>query len=80
MCLAVPGKILDTVEIGSNRFGLVEFGGIARRANLDLVPAVKVGDYVLMHGGFAISTVAKEEAVRTYELIEQLGTREAEEN
>jgi hydrogenase assembly chaperone HypC/HupF len=54
-----------------------------RRANLDLVPAVKVGDYVLLHGGFAISSVAKEEAVRTCELIsnsvmyqreEELGT------
>jgi hydrogenase expression/formation protein HypC len=55
------------------------FGGIARRANRDLVPAVKVGDYVLMHGGFAISGMTEEEAVRTYELIEQFGKREGEE-
>lgn len=50
----------------------VQFGGIVREASLDYVPAAKVGDYVLVHVGFAISTVDPEEAARTYRLLEEM--------
>ena len=50
----------------------IQFGGIVREASLDYVPDAKVGDYVLVHVGFAISTVDAEEAARTYELLEQM--------
>ncbi len=73
MCLAVPGKILDTEEIGGSRIGRVQFGGITRQAYLDFVPEAQVGDYVMVHVGFAISRVDAEEAKRTYELLEQVG-------
>jgi hydrogenase expression/formation protein HypC len=78
MCLAVPGKILGTEEIGSNRIGQIEFGGVTRAAFLDFVPEAKVGDYVLVHVGFAISRIDAEEAERTYGLLEKLGVLEEE--
>jgi hydrogenase expression/formation protein HypC len=73
MCLAVPGKILDTEQIGESRLARVQFGGITRQAYLDLVPEAQVGDYVMVHVGFAISRVDAEEAQRTFELLEQMG-------
>ena len=54
------------------RMAKVQFGGIVREASLDYVPGAKVGDYVLVHVGFAISTVDPEEAARTYQLLEEM--------
>ena len=76
MCLAVPGKILQIDERGESRVGQVQFGGITREAYLDFVPEAGVGDYVLVHVGFAISTLDAEEARKTYELLEKLGADE----
>jgi hydrogenase expression/formation protein HypC len=74
MCLAVPGKVLDCEESGGIREGRVQFGGIVRRVRLDFVPEVQVGDYVIVHVGFAISRVDAEEAERTYQLLSEMGT------
>lgn len=76
MCLAVPGKLLDTQEIGDSRLGVVEFGGIKRSVFLDFVPEAQSGDYVLVHVGFAISRLDEEEAHRTYQLLERIGMLE----
>ena len=73
MCLAVPGRILEEELIGESRLGRVEFGGITRKVHLDLVPEARVGDYVIVHVGFAISRVDEEEAHKTLELLEQMG-------
>ena len=78
MCLAVPGKIVDTEEIDGVRMGRVEFGGIARQACLDFVPEAQVGDYVVVHVGFAISRLDAEEARRTYQALAELGVLEEE--
>ena len=78
MCLAVPGKLLDTEEINGIRLGRVQFGGITRQACLDFVPEAQPGDYVLVHVGFAISRMDAEEARRTYELLEEIGAIEEE--
>ncbi len=78
MCLAVPGKILDTEERNGSRIARVQFGGITRQAYLDFVPDAAVGDYVMVHVGFAISRVDAEEAERTYRLLEALGLLESE--
>jgi hydrogenase expression/formation protein HypC len=78
MCLAVPGKVLTKENIGGVDVGNVEFGGIVRQVALGFVPEVVVGDYVLVHVGFAISRVDEAEAKRTYALLEQLGTIEEE--
>jgi hydrogenase expression/formation protein HypC len=78
MCLAIPGKILDSEEQGGLRIGRVQFGGIVREARLDFVPEAEVGDYVMVHVGFAISRVDAREAERIYELLEQMGMLEEE--
>jgi hydrogenase expression/formation protein HypC len=69
MCLAIPGKVLDAVESGANRIAQVEFGGVTRQVYLDFVPEANVGDYVLVHVGFAISKIDEAEALRTYALL-----------
>jgi len=79
MCLAVPGKILETREENGSRLGRVQFGGITRLVQLDFVPEAEVGDYVIVHVGFALSKVNAEEAQRTYQLLEEMGMLEAEE-
>ncbi len=73
MCLAVPGKILESEEVGLNRVAKVDFGGVARQVFLDFVPEAAIGDYVIVHVGFAISKVDEAEAMRTYALLEELG-------
>ena len=79
MCLAIPGKVLDLEQDGENRLARVEFGGITRKVSLDLVPEAGVGDYVIVHVGFAISKVDEEEAHRTLELLEQMSAMEEDE-
>jgi hydrogenase expression/formation protein HypC len=78
MCLAIPGKILDTTEQNGLRVGHVQFGGITRLVSLDFVADAQVGDYVIVHVGFAISRVDEEEAQRTFQLLEEMGALEAE--
>lgn len=78
MCLAVPGKILETEERDGSRTARVQFGGIIKQAYLDFVPDAAVGDFVMVHVGFAISKVDAEEAARTYELLQSLGLLESE--
>ena len=72
MCLAIPGKVVQEFERQGMRMARVQFGGIAREACLEYVPAAQVGNYVLVHVGFAISVVDEEEAKRTYELLENM--------
>jgi hydrogenase expression/formation protein HypC len=78
MCLAVPGKLVEEQSLGDNRLGIVQFGGIRRTVYLDFVPEAQVGDYVLVHVGFAISRLDEEEARRTYQLLEHIGMLETE--
>ncbi len=78
MCLAIPGKILDCTEQGGLRMGRIQFVGIVRQASLNFVPEAQVGDYVMVHVGFAISRVDAEEAQRTYQLLMEMGTLDEE--
>jgi hydrogenase expression/formation protein HypC len=73
MCLAIPGKVGEIQVKEGVRTGRVLFGGIARQACLDFVPEAREGDFVMVHVGFAISVVDKEEAERTYALLESMG-------
>ncbi len=73
MCLAVPGKI-ESIE-GDDpmlRSGKVNFGGILKNVNLAYVPEAKIGDYVLVHVGFAISIIDEEEAQQVFEYLRQI--------
>ena len=78
MCLAIPGKILEIQKLGEMRAARVQFGGIVRQISLDFVPEAGLGDYVMVHVGFAISRVDAAEAERTYKLLEEIGALEAE--
>lgn len=76
MCLAVPGKILEDEDHNGNRIAKVQFGGISRQVFLNFVPEAQVGDYVMVHVGFALSRVDAEEAVRTLRMLEEMGAIE----
>ncbi len=78
VCLAIPGKILEIQEQGPSRTARVQFGGIVRQVSLDFVPEAGLGDYVVVHVGFAISRIDADEAERTYKLLEEMGALEAE--
>ncbi len=73
MCLAVPGKLLNITGDDLIRSGSVSFGGITKTVNLAYVPEAKVGDYVLVHVGFALSVVDEAEARQTFEYLQQMG-------
>ena len=72
MCLAIPGKVIEAFDQRGMRMAKVQFGGIVREACLEYVPETQVGDYVLVHVGFAISKVDEAEAARTYQLLEEM--------
>ena len=69
MCLGVPGAVLDIDPDERLPMGTVDFGGLRKEVCLAYVPDVQVGDYVIVHVGFAISHVDEEEALRTLEMI-----------
>jgi hydrogenase expression/formation protein HypC len=73
MCLVVPGKILSIVnDDGVMRTGRVSFGGIVKEVNLAYTPDAAAGDYVIVHVGFAISTVDEREAERVFAYLQEL--------
>ena len=78
MCLAVPGKIVEIKESDGLQMAKVDFGGIFREACLDYVPEAKVGDYCVIHVGFAISLLSEQEAMETIELLKQISNIEDE--
>ncbi len=72
MCLGIPGKVLEIREQDSLPMGRVEFGGIVKEVCLAYVPETQVGDYVLVHVGFAISKIDEDEAREIFSYIEQI--------
>jgi hydrogenase expression/formation protein HypC len=77
MCLAIPGKILSVAgDEPLQRSGRVSFGGVVKEVNLAYVPDAAIGDYVIVHVGFALSKVDEEEARQTFEYLRQMGELE----
>lgn len=74
MCLAIPGKIVEIVDV-ENRIAKVEVGGVKRNVNIGMLPEneTHVGDYVLIHVGFAMSKVDEDEAQETLRMLRELG-------
>jgi hydrogenase expression/formation protein HypC len=73
MCLAIPGRIISVQgEDPLERTGKVDFGGVLKEASLAYVPESKVGDYVIVHVGFAISRLDEEEAHKIFEYLKQM--------
>ena len=78
MCLAVPGRIVSIAEAAPlMRVGKVDFGGVAREVNLAYVPEAVVGDYVLVHVGFALSLIDEAEAQRVFGYLQEIEEIEA---
>jgi hydrogenase expression/formation protein HypC len=73
MCLAVPGKVVEIAGEGLVRMGRVDFCGVQRQACLAYVPEVAVGDYVLVHVGFAISRIDEQAALETLQVLAAIG-------
>jgi len=78
MCLAIPGKVISIGMENALRIGRVQFGGVTQPVSLDFVPEVGIGDYVMVHVGFAIAQVNEEEAELTYQALETMGMLQAE--
>ena len=72
MCLGVPGKIVEIYESGGLQMGKIDFGGVTREACLAYVPEAQIGDYTVIHVGFALHLISEEEANETLELLRQL--------
>lgn len=78
MCLGIPGKVTEIHDTGLLRQGFVDFDGVRREVCLSCVPEAQVGDYVIVHVGFAISRIDEEEAHATLEALRQMGELDEE--
>lgn len=78
MCLGVPGKITALYERSGLRLGRVDFGGVTREVCLAYVPEARVGDYAMIHVGFALNLLDGAEAQQTLDLLRQIGALEEE--
>ena len=78
MCLSIPGRITEIERQGSLLMGRVDFGGVSKDVCLDYVPEAQVGQYVLIHVGFAISVLDEEEAMARLNAIREVAEFEEE--
>ena len=72
MCLGVPGKIIEIYEKDNLRMAKVDFSGVTREACIEHVPEANVGDYAVIHVGFAISLLSEEEALQSIDLLREI--------
>ncbi len=72
MCLGVPGKIIEIYETNGLKMGKVDFGGVYREACLAYIPEAEIGDYTLIHVGFAISRLSEEEAQESLAMLQEM--------
>jgi hydrogenase expression/formation protein HypC len=78
MCLGVPGKVEEIWEAAGTRMARVDFGGVRKEVCLAYVPDLEVGDYTIVHVGFALTKVDEESAEETLSLLRDIGALEAE--
>ena len=72
MCLAVPGRVVEVYDSEWMRMARVDFGGVQKEVSLAYVPDAEVGDYAIVHVGFAISKVDEDEALKTFEALKAM--------
>jgi hydrogenase expression/formation protein HypC len=78
MCLGVPGKVTEVWDADGTRFATVDFGGVHKKVCLAYVPEVVVGDYTIVHVGFALTRLDEKSALETLELFRSVGLLEEE--
>lgn len=72
MCLAVPGKVIEIFEDGGLKMANIDYGGVTHKACVEYIPEIEVGQYTIVHAGFAISILDEEEAQKSFEAWEEL--------
>ena len=78
MCLGVPGKVIEIYEANGTRMGKVDFGGVSKEVCLAYVPEVEVGDYTIIHVGFAITRLDEQSAQESLALFREMGVLDEE--
>ena len=78
MCLCVPGEVLEITDQDGFKMGKVDFSGVTKQVCLQYVPDIQVGDYALVHVGFAIARVNEQEAAKTLQLLKELEQMQSE--
>ncbi len=78
MCLGVPGKVVEIYEANGVRMGRVDFGGVSKEVCLAYVPEVEIGDYTIIHVGFAITRLDEQSAQESLKLFQEMGKLEEE--
>jgi hydrogenase expression/formation protein HypC len=78
MCLAVPGKVLEIWEKDGTRMARVDFGGVDKEVCLEFVPDIEVGDYTIVHVGFALQRLDEQSALETLALFREMGELDKE--
>jgi hydrogenase expression/formation protein HypC len=73
MCLGVPGKVLEIRADRGTRMATVDFGGVTKSVCLAYVPDVEIGDYTIVHAGFAITKLDEESALETLRMFAEIG-------
>jgi hydrogenase expression/formation protein HypC len=72
MCLGIPARVVEIYQADGLKMGKVDFGGVLREVCLEYVPEIQVGEYAIIHVGFAISRIDEEEAQKTFELLREI--------
>ena len=78
MCLAIPGKVIEIKEVAGMKMGKVDYGETTNEVCLEYVPEIEVGQYTIVHAGFAISIIDEEEALKSIEAWQQMAKKVAE--
>ena len=78
MCLGIPGKIVEMYEADGLQMGKVDFGGVTKEVCLAYVPEAKVGNYTVIHVGFALNVLDEAEALETLQLLRDIGALDEE--
>ena len=78
MCLAIPGKVIEITEENGIQMGRIDYAGTTNSACLAYVPEVEIGQYVIVHAGFALSIIDEDEARKTLELYDEMTRKAAE--
>lgn len=78
MCLAVPGKIIELFDANGIQMGKMDFDGITKNVCMAYLPDIQIGDYAIVHVGFAIEKLDEKSALETLEMFRQLGSLEEE--
>ena len=80
MCLGIPGKIVELYEQGGLKMAKIDFGGVLREACMEAAPDAVIGEYAIIHAGFALNILSEEDALETLRVLEELGQLTSELN